>query len=241
MSLSEGDDFVDFFKDYDEGAEDAATIIANGGLMRSLMTAKETQKMAMYLIGRAEIRVVLTAYTFDLLFLTEGLIDASKRCVEVMVIFDKSHTQTGSTNLMAERVRELRAGGIKVLGANGPSRFHGTGNFPGIQHSKTVLTDDFLIIGSTNWTNASRRNTEMSALIELTNAGKLAHQAHLEHLLTGAKELTAGQIAAAQELRATRATAKVRAKSADTDKYATARKFSIARARSLERNMRALD
>ena len=37
----------------------------------------------------------------------------------------------------------------------------------GIQHAKAVLIDDYLILGSTNWTISSRANSELGVLIQL--------------------------------------------------------------------------
>ena len=49
----------------------------------------------------------------------------------------------------------------------------------GIQHSKTLLVDDWMLVGSTNWTTSSRSNLERTCLIQL-RAQKIA-EVQAEH------------------------------------------------------------
>ena len=39
----------------------------------------------------------------------------------------------------------------------------------GIQHAKTVLIDDMLIVGSCNWTVSSKANSEVAVLIRMNS------------------------------------------------------------------------
>ena len=81
---------VEFFRGYDEQAEDAAHLIMNktaqssrvpsyGGVLISLMSGKQTQKMVVYVIKKATYRVFMTGFTFDLLMIAEALIEAAQR------------------------------------------------------------------------------------------------------------------------------------------------------------------
>ena len=118
----------------------------------------------MYLVTGALCRVIMTVYTFDLLVICDALKDATRRGVEVELIADHGHTLTGATMAMVERLEGLRAAGIQVSLTEGV-----TGN-SGIQHSKTLLCDEHVIVGSCNWTTSSRSNQEMSVLISLNDA-----------------------------------------------------------------------
>ena len=98
----------------------------------------------------------------------------------------------------------------------------------GIQHSKTVLVDDHLLLGSTNWTNSSRTNTEGDVVVKLNERGQDGWAERLKACRQYAVALTPELISSAQEVRRDR----TRAKSAD--QYKTAKRFSIARARKQE-------
>ena len=41
----------------------------------------------------------------------------------------------------------------------------------GLLHAKALIIDDFLLMGSTNWTTSSKGNHEMSVLLELNREG----------------------------------------------------------------------
>ena len=101
----------------------------------------------------------------------------------------------------------------------------------GIQHSKTLLVDDVLYMaGSANWTEASRSNHEVSALVELTAESRAVVARVHQKLRSTSHQLTNEIVQQSIELRAAKATN--RAKSADlTDQHRTAKRFSLARAR----------
>ena len=68
-------------------------------------------------------------------------------------------------------------GGVEVRLCRGCS------NGTGIQHSKTLMIDMFLIVGSANWTNASQSNQEVSILFAMNADGIEAHTRRLEQIL----------------------------------------------------------
>ena len=141
----------------------------------------------------------MTGSTFDLLTFAKALVDAGKRGVDVEVALDTSHTLTGSITWMVERLSEIKSGGVKVMLSRGVS-----GN-SGIQHSKTVLSDEFLIVGSCNWTSASRENHEEDMLVALNEAGIVAHDERLRYIKEHSQAFTEELEKAGREYRSQRA------------------------------------
>ena len=158
------DDVVDeaalkaMFEGYDKTADNAADINLEGsGRVIAEMGSKQTFKFAIRMIDKASHEVVLTAYTFDVAALVEALGNAASRGVQVKVYVDRNHSLMGKAMNKPARLSELNETGVEVRlcrGAKGSS---------GIQHSKTTLQcDQILIVGSTNWTNSSQSNQEVS-------------------------------------------------------------------------------
>ena len=117
----------------------------------------------------------------------------------------------------------MKEAGVKILLTGGVTA--GTG----IQHSKTLLADEHVIIGSTNWTNSSKLNQEMSMLVRLNLDGMAAYDERLRHLKKHGRALTYQDLGNGQGIR------DQRARSLSTpaaERYATARRFSIAAARA---------
>ena len=224
-----------FFRGYDSTAEEAAALLANGGKVRSFPPAKQAQKLACFMCSRAEDAITLTGFTFDLLVLCEALKAAAVRGVPVEVYVDKSHSMSGSTLAMMERLESLRSGGVEVYLTTGASG--------GIQHSKTLLVDGtWLLVGSTNWTNSSRSNHELSVCLHLTGEGRNAVREWKKYLVATSQLLTVDGIKTAKLIRAdkgkARSASRARAKSSEQDQYATAKRWSIARNRSREKALR---
>ena len=179
--------------------------------------------MAVYLLARAKNRVHLTGFTFDYLPLSTALIEAAARGVSVTCYLDYQHALTGTTQAMPDRLNDMREKGVQVW------MCRGVGVSMGIQHSKTLLVDDYLIVGSTNWTNSSRNNQEMGVLIRLSESGWKTWNTRLGFM-------TQQTIAFMEEdYHRGRGNRVRRSKSAGAEKYATAKRFSIARERSLAR------
>ena len=55
----------------------------------------------------------------------------------------------------------------------------------GIQHAKTVLVDDMLVVGSCNWTVSSKANSEVAVLIRMNSSGERLVRDVLECRLAG--------------------------------------------------------
>ena len=223
--------FASIFEDYDENAEEAATLLSNGGKLLSVMSSKQTQKMGVNLLNKAKERVIMTAFTLDLLIVCHALVETAQRGVQAQLFVDKGHSLKGSTNAQMDRLEMLRRGGVEVYLAKGVTA-------GGIQHSKALLVDGYYMCGSTNWTNSSRSNHESSVLIELSDEGKKAVMHKLGYMMQEAELLTQETVKRAQEYREI----KVRGRSADPSPHRfgeTARRFSIARARSREALLQA--
>jgi len=216
------------FSGYDETAEDASALMLNGGgTLVSLMSGKQTQKMGVYLLSKATFRSVLTAFTFDLDIITEASKEAARRGVDMTVIGDHRHTISGSTKAMVAKFSEMRDAGVKVLLSRGIS------GSSGIQHSKTLLCDEHVIVGSCNWTNSSRLNQERSVLIALNEKGMQAYEESLKHLKAYCSVFSEKDEEHGQAVRARRASRSIPPTATAKDRYTTAKRFSVARARSL--------
>ena len=217
---------VDYFKGYRDDVDDAPKVLFNPegyGRVMSMMGGKETHKMAVYLLTKAKNRAHLTGFTFDYLPLSTALIEAAARGVSVTCYLDYQHALTGTTQAMPDRLNDMREKGVQVW------MCRGVGVSLGIQHSKTLLVDDYLIVGSTNWTNASRNNQEMGVLIRLSEPGWKTWNTRLGFMTQSATCFTE------EDHHRGRGNPVRRSKSAGAEKYATAKRFSIARERSLAR------
>ena len=141
--------------------------------MRSLMTGEQTLATASYMLDRCQERAILTRFTFDSMEVALSLGNAAKRGRKIIVYADRNHLIHGTTKFMVDRMKHLLDSGVSVRLVTGRSgQVTGcSGNFAGIQHSKTLLVDTHAIVGSTNWTNAARKNHEISVLVSLEEEG----------------------------------------------------------------------
>ena len=165
----------------------------------------------------------LTAYTLDLLTLTEALGQTAMRGVQVQVLADRGHSLKGTTLAQMERLDALRKKGVEVFLSRGATA-------GGIQHSKTLYVDHYYVVGSTNWTSSSRSNDEMTVLLELDEDGIKAVEKRLAFIREVSTKLTQEEVISSHVLKENR-----RSKSVEPEKFRTAKRFSIARARSMER------
>ena len=201
------------------------TLKVQSGRVVAEMGSNQTQKLALHLISRAVHDVVLTAFTFDLAVLVEALGNAATRGVRVKVYVDRSHALSGTTQNMPARLSALMETGVEVRLCRGAN------NGSGIQHSKTLQCDQMVIIGSTNWTNSSRSNQEISVAYAMNPDGLRAHTNRIEQMREVSEVFSEAQAREAIEVRAERknGNARGRARSVPSDdKYRTARRFSIA-------------
>ena len=173
-------------------------------------------KEAKKLIGLAQKQIIFFAYTYDLRSIQDALIAAQERLRQpnaVRACLD--HRVTANSDKPRDQrqfAQQLEANKIPVIllkgGELGPEykavNRKCTGR--GIQHAKSLLVDNKLILGSTNWTVSSRANSELGVLLEL-------------------KEETAATVRDILEARMKRGErlmvvlSRPRSRSADTDRY----------------------
>lgn len=155
-----------------------------------LRSATEAQECAVQVLtscaaesAKKEVMVRLTAYAIDRPELFGALKVAQDRGCDVEVYVDKS--QTGRTTEQKRLVHQARSQGLKIFIANGESlgpHYAAAGrtryNFCGALHGKTLMVkkgDQLeLIIGSMNWTTASRGNHEIGLHLTLGQEDPLA-------------------------------------------------------------------
>ena len=207
-------------QEYDSDAEDAATLLTAGGTVKSILSAKQAQKMVLFLLEKATTGAVITAYTFNAPLIKARLVETAARGVKVKLFVDRGHSLTGTTGQQMSNLQELSNAGIEVYLVSGPEG-------GGIQHSKTLLVDHMFLVGSTNWTSNSRSNHEMHTLLELKPEGVRAVHDKYEVIRRCSKLLTEKEVSIANELRTDRVQ---RAKS--EERYSTAKRFSLARERT---------
>ena len=221
------------FQGYDQNADNAAELFYGGlGRILAIMPSKATHKLALFMIGRSLSDIVLTAFTFDLADMVDALNAACQRGVKVKVLVDRSHALSGTTQNMPNRLAALMDGGVEVRLCRGCS------NGTGIQHSKTLMIDMFLFVGSANWTNASQSNQEVSILFAMNADGIEAHTRRLEQILEVSEPFSDAQVKAACEVREQRKAGNAQnrsrslgrspARESTEDRFRTMRKFSIA-------------
>ena len=151
----------------------------------------------MELVRHAKDAVLLLGYTYDLPELQEALIDAARRRVMVRVGLDRRTTLSTRHRDQQQFAQQLQANRIPVILMKGwplapeYKKVGRTVTGTGIQHAKTVLVDNMLVIGSVNWTVSSKANSELAALVRMHPLGERAVREAIEHRLAGGERLEA--------------------------------------------------
>ena len=164
------------------------------GSMIALMPANDTLRTWVRLIESAVRLVCVIFYTFDLDILCTALEAAAKRGVTVRMLGDRQRVrQTKGTQAILTRLSQKR---ITVKLRDGePLSAHYTAGVQsrlvetkqGQVHSKFLLADRNLVMGSTNFTTASQCNVETSAHVKLTTGGEEEVQAFFDNLYESAE------------------------------------------------------
>ena len=182
-----------------------------------VMNGLETHNVAMMLIDAAVFSITLTAYTLDLGDLVTKIIAASKRGVSVVVIVDQGHTISGATKDQASQMGQLvQQGKLRIRLARGVKPK------TGLQHSKTLLVDRYLICGSTNWTMHSQKCNEISLLVRCDDAGLEAYKKRIAEIEENSEKMTTFDVYRGLVIRKERE----EAKEAEKEAKATAKKRS---------------
>lgn len=112
------------------------------------------------LVNSAKNEIYMPAFLITHKGLTNALINAHRRGVNVRLILDATSTNTRNSTLMA-----LRSGGIPVK----------VENYAGKMHSKVIIIDKkYVITGSTNFSNSGEnKNDENMVIIENSKIAKV--------------------------------------------------------------------
>ena len=105
---------------------------------------------------------------------------------------------------------------------------HGSTGKSGLQHSKTLLVDEHMIVGSANWTNSTLNNQECSALIHLNNEGLEQHHLLQDFWTKNSEVATDKHLEGAQEVRDSRKMRPTSTPASARVRYDTAKKYSLA-------------
>ena len=120
----------------------------------------------------------MLGYTFDRQDLADALVNCRRAGREVLVVLDSEMSLNGRTQEAFAVIAGMHASGVKVILASGGSpKDHyaavgrNVGGFQGSVHAKALLVGRQAIVGSTNWTTASRANHEVSVHMVLESEG----------------------------------------------------------------------
>ena len=145
------------------------------GAVLAVLDAKNSQDTAVSMICAATGNVLLLGFSFDRDDVLKALLGARRRGCHVRVVLDRAMTLTGKTRNQLSAAKELVSGGVLVRCSEGlpvASEYAAVGRkvpgyLKGIQHSKSLLCDSKLLVGSTNWTTSSRSNWELGVQVRL--------------------------------------------------------------------------
>ena len=190
------------------GGESQEADPARMGTVRAVLDAVGSQEAGIRLIREAKSYVLLTAFTYDRPDVTDALVEARRRNVEVRIGVDRKSTLQGTTRDQLQRLKEIAAHGAEVRVCSGRSysdEYRAVGRAPvggvGLQHSKVVLTEQTAMIGSCNWTTASRANHEVGLLVVLNAEEHERLKARLCKLISEGEPLASAEILAEQRTR----------------------------------------
>ena len=135
---------------------------------------------------------------------------------------------------MGDRMLQLVEGSVRVHISQGSNRapeyaeVGRTGSGRGIQHSKTLKVDKYLLAGSFNWTTSSTSNVECNTLTWLNVNGELSYEVWRKKLDAASDVFTQNLQERAAKVRTTRG----RSQERNLGKFAKSNNYSILRARS---------
>lgn len=158
--------------------EQAVRRVPDGlGTLVALVCANDCLHHWQTLIREAQEVVRVMAYTFDSEVVTEALLAARCRGVNVCVAVDHDMLHGTQTRKMRPRVRQLLDAGVPVRSCQGTclEKVYKSARLCGLRgalHAKVLWVDDtHLVVGSSNFTLASQGNQELGAVLRLSDAG----------------------------------------------------------------------
>jgi phosphatidylserine/phosphatidylglycerophosphate/cardiolipin synthase-like enzyme len=150
----------------------AGRLGGRGRILRFL-NGVESQELGISLVrlAGASSRITLFGYTLDRADMVEALIAAKTMGAEIRVGLDEFQTLRGKTRDQPLSVMRLVLAGVavrKLSGVDARSEYAAVGrqigSFVGALHAKGLVVDDYVVLGSGNWTTASRANRELGCL-----------------------------------------------------------------------------
>ncbi|CAE8721816.1 unnamed protein product, partial [Polarella glacialis] len=156
------------------------------GKVYGILGAVQAQDALLSLLRSARGELFLYAYTLDRDEIVDRLIEAHRyNSVVVMVILDKKMTFEGKTKNMLAQAAKLASNGCLVRMASGIAldrEYQNAGRrvhagLSGVSHAKAVLTGNWFLCGSTNWTTPSRCNVEKNCVLELDDTARKQRKA----------------------------------------------------------------
>ena len=151
--------------------------------MVSILDGASAHKLAVHVLTKAASfssvgRIILIACWYDLEDVTQALLSCKESGHCPIVYVDHRNTLANTAREQLVRLLELRQNGIAVKVVQGhllKEAYEADGRKSiggrGLLHAKLLLVDDFLLLGSTNWTTSSKANHEISTLLELNREG----------------------------------------------------------------------
>jgi phosphatidylserine/phosphatidylglycerophosphate/cardiolipin synthase-like enzyme len=117
------------------------------------------------MIREAKDGIRMLAFTFDLagtnlVPVAEAICEARQRKVPVSLVIDKAWGTGASMKNLRPTVQQLLRFGVQVRTSPGQKRLH----------SKTMLADNLMSIGSCNWTANSQTQIERVAILKLSGS-----------------------------------------------------------------------
>jgi len=183
------------------------------GLVQGLLAGPEAQGEAARMLRDAHSRstIDMTAYSFDRRDMMLGLLAASNLGAEVRVLVDQQMTMTGKTTDQLRMVNELalpinRVRVRKLVGRSLADEYRKVGrsykrDYLGQLHAKYLRVDNEALVGSCNWTTASRGNYEMVVKLNLNEDGRTKFKEFFEELWERGTEFTSADVDHAEAAR----------------------------------------
>ena len=178
------------------------------GTVLGVHDAIGAQTKALDVIRQAGEYVLMTAFSFDRQDVVDELVAAKKRGIDIKLAVDKKMSLSGTTRDQLKSLKTLVAHGVRVHACQGTpygAEYRAVGRNPvggrGIQHSKTVMSEVEVLIGSTNFTTASRANIEVNVHVKLSREEHEKLKARLMKVFEEGAGLSEAEIEAAQKSR----------------------------------------
>ena len=166
-----------------EVSQGTALYMDDMGLFHGILDAKEAQAECVRMIQdcSSASAVDLAAFTIDRRNIIQACREASSLGAKVRVLVDRKNTLCGSVRDQPKLLGELASLATKVQvrvleGGSLQKEYEAVGrryavDYKGNMHCKFLRVDQELLLGSCNWTTASRANFEACAKITLRDAG----------------------------------------------------------------------